>query len=58
MRGKETARRKWWLAVHRPYFARQATGQGFEMDDEMLTVFERFEVVWPFDVMPDTVAHQ
>ena len=24
--------------------------RGFEMDDEILTVFERFEVVWPLDV--------
>ena len=32
------------------YFARQATREGFEMDDEILTVFERFEVVWPLDV--------
>jgi uncharacterized protein YhfF len=32
------------------YFARQATREGFEVDDEILTVFERFEVVWPLDV--------
>jgi uncharacterized protein YhfF len=24
--------------------------EGFEMDDEILTLFERFEVVWPLDV--------
>ena len=24
--------------------------RGFEMDDEILTVFERFEVVWQLDV--------
>ena len=30
--------------------ARQATREGFEMDDEILTVFERFELVWPLDV--------
>jgi hypothetical protein len=23
---------------------------GFEIDDEILTVFERFEVAWPLDV--------
>ena len=28
----------------------QATREGFEMDDEILAVFERFEVVWPLDV--------
>ena len=32
------------------YFVRQATREGFEMDDEILTAFERFEVVWPLDV--------
>ena len=26
-------------------FARQAIREGFEIDDEILTVFERFEVV-------------
>ena len=56
--GEGDRTREWWLAAHRRYFARQATREGFEMDDEMLTVFERFEVVWPLDVMPDTVAHQ
>jgi hypothetical protein len=29
---------------------REATHEGFEIDDEILTVFERFEVVWPLDV--------
>jgi hypothetical protein len=24
--------------------------EGFEIDDEILTVFERFEVVWPLNV--------
>jgi hypothetical protein len=24
--------------------------EGFEFDDDILTVFERFEVVWPLDV--------
>ena len=24
--------------------------EGFEIDDEILTVFERFEVVWPLDI--------
>ena len=30
--------------------ARQASREGFDIDDEILTVFERFEVVWPLDV--------
>jgi hypothetical protein len=33
--------REWWLDAHRRYFARQATRAGFEIDDEILTVFER-----------------
>ena len=49
MRGRGTAR-EWWLDGHRRYFARQASREGFELDDEMLTVFERFEVEWPLDV--------
>lgn len=40
----------WWLAAHRQYFARQATQAGFEMHDDIETVFERFEVVWPLSL--------
>ena len=28
----------------------EAMREGFEIDDEILTVFERFEVGWPLDV--------
>jgi uncharacterized protein YhfF len=42
--------RDWWLDAHRRYFARKAAREGFEIDDEILTVFERFKVVWPLDV--------
>jgi uncharacterized protein YhfF len=48
--GEGNRTRDWWLDAHRRYFARQATREGFEVDDEILTVFERFEVVWPLDV--------
>jgi uncharacterized protein YhfF len=48
--GEGDRTREWWLDAHRRYFARQATREGFEIDDEILTVFERFEVVWPLDV--------
>ena len=48
--GERNRTRDWWLDAHRRYFARQATREGFEMDDEILAVFERFEVVWPLDV--------
>ena len=40
----------WWLNAHRRYFARQAMRKGLDIDDEILTVFERFEVVWPLDI--------
>jgi hypothetical protein len=40
----------WWLDAHRRYFAGQAMREGFEIDDEILTVSERFEIVWPLDV--------
>jgi uncharacterized protein YhfF len=36
-----------WLAMHRAYFGRQAVREGFEFDDRIPTVFERFAVVWP-----------
>ena len=36
--------------AHRRYFARQANREGFEIDDEILTVLQRFEVVWPLDI--------
>jgi uncharacterized protein YhfF len=48
--GEGDRTRDCWLDAHRRYFARQATREGVEMDDEILTVFERFEVVWPLDV--------
>jgi hypothetical protein len=40
----------WWLDARRRYFARQASREGFELDDDILTVFERFDVVWPLNV--------
>ena len=48
--GEGDRTRDWWLDAHRRYFARQASREGFDIDDEILTVFERFEVVWPLDV--------
>lgn len=51
--GEGNRTREWWLHAHRRYFARQANREGFEIDDEILTVFERFEVVWPFHPMGD-----
>jgi uncharacterized protein YhfF len=48
--GEGDRTRDWWLDAHRRYFARQAMREGFEIDDEILTVLERFEVVWPLDI--------
>jgi uncharacterized protein YhfF len=36
-----------WLAGHGRWFRRQAGREGFVFHDEIETVFERFEVVWP-----------
>jgi uncharacterized protein YhfF len=48
--GEGDRTRNWWLDAHRRYFARQASRERFELDDDILAVFERFEVVWPLDV--------
>jgi len=55
--GEGDRTREWWLDAHRRYFGRQGMREGFELDGEMLTVFERFEVVWPLDVV-DMVARR
>ncbi len=47
--GEGDRTRAWWLDAHRRYFARQARRERFELHDEILTVFERFEIVWPLD---------
>jgi hypothetical protein len=47
--GEGERTRDWQLDAHCRYFARQASREGFELDDDILTVFERFEVVWPLD---------
>jgi hypothetical protein len=38
--GEGDRTREWWLDPHRRYFPREATHEGFEIDDEILTVFE------------------
>jgi uncharacterized protein YhfF len=48
--GEGESTREWWLDAHRLYFARQSRPEGFELDHEILTVFERSEGVWPLDV--------
>ena len=48
--GEGDRTRDWWLSAHRRFFARRAAAQGFAMHDEIETVFERFEVVWPPEI--------
>jgi hypothetical protein len=44
------------LDAHRRYFARQASREGCELDDDILTVFERFDVVWRLNVRTPNAA--
>jgi uncharacterized protein YhfF len=39
--GEGDRTREWWLDAHRRYIPREATHEGFEIDDDILTVFER-----------------
>lgn len=48
--GEGDRSRDWWLNAHRQFFTRQAAAEGFDMSDDIETVFERFTVVWPRDV--------
>ena len=48
--GEGDRTRDWWVDAHRRYFARQADREGFEFDDDIATVFERFEIVWPLGI--------
>jgi uncharacterized protein YhfF len=45
--GEGDRTRDWWLAAHRSYFRRTFAARGWEFDDDLETVFERFVVVWP-----------
>ena len=48
--GEGDRTREWWLSAHRRFFGRQAAAGGFHMHDEIETVFERFEIVWPPEI--------
>jgi uncharacterized protein YhfF len=48
--GEGERTREWWLSAHRSFFGRQADVHGFQMHDEIETVFERFEVLWPSEI--------
>jgi uncharacterized protein YhfF len=45
--GEGDGTRDGWLASHRAWFARRGEREGFQMDDAIETVFERFTIVWP-----------
>jgi hypothetical protein len=42
------------MVARRRCFSQQARREGFEFEEGILTVFERFEVVWPLDIA-DTI---
>jgi uncharacterized protein YhfF len=48
--GEGDRTREWWLSAHRRFFGRRAAAEGFHMHDEIETVFERFEIVWPPEI--------
>ena len=48
--GEGERTRDWWLSAHRQFFGRRAAAQGFQMHDEIETVFERFKIVWPPEI--------
>lgn len=45
--GEGDRSRPYWMAEHTAFFQRAAAQESFAMHDEIETVFERFEVVWP-----------
>ena len=48
--GEGDRTRDWWLAAHRRFFVQRAAALGFRMHDEIETMFERFEIVWPLEI--------
>jgi uncharacterized protein YhfF len=48
--GEGDRSRGYWLAEHRAFFGRLAERGGFDLHDEIETVFERFTVVWPPEI--------
>lgn len=51
--GEGERTRDWWLAAHRRYFRRLFAASGWEYDDDLNVVFERFVVVWPPECADD-----
>lgn len=44
--GEGDRTRAWWLSAHEAFFRRYLATVGLEFDPEMVTVFERFEVLF------------
>ena len=53
--GEGDRTRAWWLDAHRTFFSAQAAQDGFDMHDQIDTVFERFEIVWPLAIADRTL---
>ena len=45
--GEGERTREWWLEAHLRYFRRTFAARGWEYDEDLEIVFERFVVVWP-----------
>ncbi len=45
--GEGDRSREDWLSLHRAYYSEQARREGFEFEDDIETVFERFRIIWP-----------
>ena len=45
--GEGDRSRAYWLDAHTRFFRRQCAAQGWDFDDDVEVVFERFELVWP-----------
>ena len=48
--GEGERTREWWLSAHVSFFGPRALALGIQMNDEIETVFERFEIVWPPEI--------
>ncbi len=55
--GEGERTREWWLSAHRLFFGGRAAARGFQMHDEIETIFERFEVVWPPEIADISQPH-
>ena len=44
--GEGDRTRTYWLAAHTEFFRRVLTGLGIDFDNDMATIFQRFEVLY------------